>query len=272
MMNVNEMTKAEYAQAIANEVGGKIQEVTKNNGLTRLGVTKEVESGVAPVLYIDEAYENGEDVMTMVQMFNDAMEQVKEKAADFDWLNSWDNVKDMIRVKLINKRNTVPVSRSAKARGFSDLIMVPYLTIQVAGRTGSSVVTDNMIERWGVTKAKVFNQAIKNIPCKVMPLAEQLAEMSGMDAEEFDSPFIIVTTPEQTYGAAAIIKAREKLKELCPNGYYVIPSSIHEVLVIPKDVVSGKEELDDMVKEVNMNCLNPTDVLSDRAYEFAATA
>lgn len=272
MMNVNEMTKAEYAQAIANEVGGKIQEVTKNNGVTRLGVTKELESGIAPMLYIDEAYENREDVMTMVQMFNDAMEQVGERATDYDWLDDWDKVKDMIRVKLINKRNTVPVYRSAKARGFSDLIMVPYLTIQVAGRTGSTVVTENMIDKWGMTTAKVFNQAIKNTPCKVRPLAEQFAEMSGMDAEMFDSPFIIVTTPEQTFGAAAIIKAREELKKLCPNGYYVIPSSIHEVLVIPKDTVSGKEELDDMVKEVNANCLDPTEVLSDRVYDFAAIA
>ena len=60
-----------------------------------------------------------------------------------------------------------------------------------------------------------------------------------------------------------------KLKKKYDNGFFVIPSSIHEVLVVPNnDQVEGSMELTKIVKEVNATALSPAEILSDKAYSF----
>jgi len=268
-MNKNFTTMEEYAQDVADAVGGIVKEIKKNNGVKKLAVTVEnVENGIAPVLYVEDFYENEWSVEDAVREFNKIMNSVKETSKDFDWVNNWEEVKDKIRFKLVHKRNTVPVSTSARARGFSDLIMVPYIRIGINNNTGSTVVTEAMMNSWGVTKRKIMDTAIGNTSCRVRKLSEVLGEMTGQPEDFFPSPFIVVTTEDQVYGAAAIIKAREELSTMFPDGYYVIPSSVHEVLILPKDIDMSTDEINALIDEVNTTQLNSMDVLSNRVYEF----
>ena len=49
---------------------------------------------------------------------------------------------------------------------------------------------------------------------------------------------------------------------------FILPSSIHEILLVPMDCGVSKEELEKMVCSINNSELSPSEVLSDNVYEF----
>ena len=83
----------------------------------------------------------------------------------------------------------------------------------------------------------------------------------------FPPLMMVVTSNNLSYGAISILFAKEELKELFPNGYTVIPSSIHEVLVTE---LAEADRVDSMVVEVNDTQVDPTEQLSNHGYAFAA--
>lgn len=262
------MTKMEYAQAVAKEIiGAKVTEVTKDNGVVQTGIVVEM-GNVSPTCYIDDQYENGMEVEEVVEGIRRQLATVSGNI-NVEWLDDWNKVKTHIRVKLMNKATNkhCEVYRSARSYGFDDLILVPYVgDIIVGDDKGTVRVTNVMIESWGVTKRTVIDWGIRNIKEEVMPLAQKLADLVGGTPEMFDSPFVVVSTVDGgTYGAVGIIKAKEQLKQRFPNGYYIIPSSIHEVLILDKET-NDPEMLENLVGEVNTEVLEAKDFLSNRVY------
>ena len=52
------------------------------------------------------------------------------------------------------------------------------------------------------------------------------------------------------------------------DDYYVLPSSVHEVLIVPAEYVRNRQMLDEMVREVNQVCVEEEEILSDHAYYY----
>lgn len=97
----------------------------------------------------------------------------------------------------------------------------------------------------------------------------------GVSVEDWEpdgSPMTVLTTREQVNGAGVIFcdgvlrKIREKIGD-----FYVLPSSVHEVLVIPVSEGIDRDELEEMVKAVNAAEVAPEDRLSDQVYLFDGT-
>lgn len=59
-----------------------------------------------------------------------------------------------------------------------------------------------------------------------------------------------------------------KLEQLFPEGFYVIPSSVHEVLIVPNNGEMDPKRLGEMVREVNRAEVEREEVLSDRVYSY----
>ena len=53
------------------------------------------------------------------------------------------------------------------------------------------------------------------------------------------------------------------------SDFYIIPSSVHEVLLIPSEHIFSKKELSTMIQEVNDTQLLPEEILSDHAYYYS---
>jgi hypothetical protein len=61
---------------------------------------------------------------------------------------------------------------------------------------------------------------------------------------------------------------KEKAAEMIGSGYYVLPSSIHECILVPESAGINEKELCDMVKQANRSVVEPKDVLSDNVYHY----
>lgn len=161
---------------------------------------------------------------------------------------------------------------TAKPMGFDDLYLMIQITDIISTNsncTGTTYVSSKMLEAWNVKFEEAFLDACDNYIDKVeiMPLSKKLEAMTGMPAEAFDNPMWVANLiSQETYGASAVILGRTELEEHFPNGYIVIPSSIHEMLILPIDTET--DELNRIITDVNENALDPKDILSDHYYTF----
>ena len=174
------------------------------------------------------------------------------------------------------------VRRDASIYGFEGLIVVPVVESgqQMIGETelgyASAKVTEDMVEAWGVTADEVIDAAIDSIDYTIETVKQALIETMGMDdipreildAMIPDAPMLVVSNPTKYYGASSIIPATKELINRFPNGFRVLPSSVHEVLVVPMEDGGDSKNLNEIVNQVNANVLKASDFLSNDVYEF----
>lgn len=264
------MTKIDYANTIANAVNGEVKEVTKTNGVTQTGIHVPTDGIVAPVVYIDDAYENGAPVEEVVEYINSISERSKGMELNLDVMN-YNMIKSNICLRLLNASNAenFEVYESAEKYGFDDLIIVPYVSNIIEG--GYARVVPGMLEAWGKTAEEIIKKGFENTYEKVSTLGEVIAEEMGMEPEIVSPPSPLYCVRDRynpSYGAVAVIKARKQLDEMFPGGYYVVPSSIHEVLILPAEFEASEEALNEIINGVNADVLAPTNYLSGHAYKF----
>lgn len=254
----------EYAKTIAELINGEVKTVEKENGIIYTGVTKKVTTNVSPIIYIDNLYENGVDVL-------DASKKVKEKieqsnvSFDIDFINDYEKAKPRLQARLYNNKTNVEVSKSAERYGFDDLIIVPILVVsEDDDGTATIKVTRDLLAKWDKSATEVISDAIENLNYEIMDMASLL----GIPCMDFlgASPLYVVTNKKRRCGAASVLKAKDELNRMFPEGYIVLPSSVHEVIVVKND--DNIEAYTEMVKMVNSDAVAPEEVLSDKAYKF----
>lgn len=200
--------------------------------------------------------------------FEKLMEDYKE---DIDMINTnklgdYDYASGILTVHMVKMDENERIYRSASRYGFDDLMLVPYVEVEEQ----TAKVTPSLIKAWGKTADEVIDKGIENIEPCCADLMETIMHLQGMDTETptplSESVTICVTNPNKYYGAAAIIKVIDEMRKYMPDGFIVIPSSVHEVLVNRIDVCDA-DYADDMIRQVN-STLDEKDILSDHAYVY----
>lgn len=267
------MTKLEFATSVAQIVGGEVKTVSKANGFSYNGILIHAESGVSPVINTDEMYDQGYDINKAVSTVSSLAESNMNTELLYN-VTVWDQAKDHLQARLYHKdafKKDV-FTYSAYSYGFEDLVIVPFLVDLIEGENASCKVTAEMISKWDVAPLTVFNQAMKNVAddYTIRPLFDVLKDMIDIPFPEPDPTvdcLFIVTNKSGNFGAISIIPALEELRERFGE-FYVLPSSLHEVLVVPKSFHDVSSELTTMVQEVNDTQVHQTEILSDHVYEF----
>lgn len=264
------MNKYAYVEEIAKEIGGKVQKVTKVNGIEYVGIL--IGDGeIQPCVYIDDAYEKGASVKETAEWIKETAERAS--IPNIPKVNSYEEIKDKLRLRLYNGKTPAEVSEPY----LDDLILIPYIEFGVMedGSMASSKVASWMLSEWGKTKEEVMAQARENTTgCFIKPMAQIMAEMMGMeyDPEMDDGRMYTITNATKLNGAVGVALLEDELREKFPNGYYVIPSSIHEIIILPDNGEIELEDLNYMVESVNAEQLRPEEILSDHAYYVEGVA
>jgi len=268
-----ENTKREYAEVIAKKVAGEVKEVEKANGVIMTGIVVSDGTNIAPTFYIDDMYDRQVPANEAAGLIMEQIENEERPQFDVSAISSWDSVKGMLRIRLYNKKTNAPIKRSARSYGFGDLIMVPYIKFN---DNASTKVTEALAEKWGKSAKTIIDTALRNTKEKelfqIEEMAAIMAELMGVPVEmlrEAAPPIYVVTNETRTNGAIGIIILADKLKEMYPNGYYILPSSVHEAIIIDSSFCDDPAMLTTMVQDVNGSCLRPEEVLGDKAYMVA---
>lgn len=285
----------EYIKMNAGYIAGEggnitINHVIKNNGCEMDGlVIMEKGKDIAPTIYLDSFYElytNGENIKNIIRQIEVIYEQNKNNVTfDVNILKYFDTIKDKIVYKVVNYRSNEKLLEQVPHKRILDLAVVFYCLLDNEyGRSATALIYNNNLKNWNVTIDDVYKAALKNTPdllhSKISSMAA-LFEKCGVnvDGEEVDlkdyvpSDMYVLTNESKLNGAACILyeNVLYDFAQKLGADLYILPSSVHEVILLPKLSMFEKDELVNMVKEVNTEGVAADEVLSDHVYEYNRT-
>ena len=300
------MRMEDFKETIAKEMEARIKGVKitptknwKNNGIVRNGLTicKEQED-VAPVLYIDsffECYKKGElsveDIIE--QVVCDYQNLSTPDIPDLDILLSADAIMNKLNLRLLNwEMNKERIEECHLLYHLvegTDLVCLFYVDIYDEGECSGAICLTEKIKEKYLTTISSTQELYQSIIDRVNPEDVYLESMKDViknmiSCTDYDENFItlleeqeskmyVLSNKEKKYGAYAILaeETREKILQVFPKGkVIVLPSSVHEQILIEKTGEEDIECLKLMVKEVNLTAVRTDEVLSFKVYQYDA--
>ena len=275
MANVTEIISA-LEDRFEKETEIKAQKITKAGDKEYTGIIiKPKGTNIVPNIYLWDGYED-EPLDKVVDKIIKAYEQYKVNGTlNIDFITDWEKVKGKILIQLVNPKTNEKYLENLVTYPFLDLTAIFYITVldDKDSGIGNVKVRNDFLEKWGVTAEEIFNTAVENTREEVM--IEDMLEMikaMGMPAPEMDgaAPMIILSNKTKVNGAGVLPSAVEMIRERYGK-CYIIPSSIHEMIILPDDGNQNTEEINDMICEVNATQVAPEEVLSNHAYYIDET-
>lgn len=151
-----------------------------------------------------------------------------------------------------------------------------YLILQGEkdGANYSVKVVPIILTNVGIDENKAWDKALENLSAdtQIVSLGKVLSDITGIsydNVSEADIRFHVITNSYKFKGAACIMNRkalRTFTQKYDTNMLFVLPLSIHEMMIAPYDGNYKLEELSTMVKEINETQVPPEERLTDRAY------
>ena len=266
-----------------------VKDVEKCNG-TRKGIVimpEEVTgTNIAPNLYLEKYYDDylgGEELSNVMEAIASDYARA-DKDIDVSMLYEVMDDRDLflscIIPQVINTERNEGLLRNALNRPFNDMSVVYKIKLASFDDGMATVtVTDNIAEKMNVTEQELFEHAMENLTREGQISARSMMEvMKDMMGEDFPiddmleegPPMYVVTTADKQYGAAGMLDTNtlDYVCEKMEEDVYILPSSIHEIICVPKSM-GDVEYFADMVQSVNSEQVAPDEFLSDNVYSYS---
>lgn len=282
--------------AVQNELGAdyriELKEVRKNNGVLMRGLMVFSDRvNIVPTIYLEsfwDAYENGISfaavVRKIVKLYR---EEVPEKDINMDFFRYFDKVKDRICYRLVRREGNEELLKECPHVEFLDLaICFFYAYDGTRIGEGSILIKNAHALRWGVRTGDLMRCAETNTArlfrWESFTMEELLRESEdfGFGGETDQKaepgkiadvvPMRVLTNEKRIHGAVSMIYrgVLEKLAEEVKKSFYILPSSIHEVILLADTGREAADSLKQMIREVNAAHVAPEEVLSDNLYYY----
>ncbi len=253
----------------------QVSEVVKNGvQLTGITIKNNPDQRIAPCFYMTEELENLSVAEATDIIEHRLASEGGIDVGDVDQLVSRDSILDRVVIGVQRSSTQDLIKRATELEGIEQ-----YLFIR--GTNGEDTnwsikLNPSILSNAGLTETEVWLAAEKNTFCDreitIESMQEILARMMGIDnaIPEPDMPMYVISNAVRMNGAVQIFNQAAVRKWAEDHGWkklVMLPSSTHEVIVIPGDDIDSRlEEMTQMVQEVNATQVSPIEQLSDRAY------
>lgn len=272
-------------EAVKDSVTVHIHTAEKNNGTIRRGITlTEKNINISPTIYLEEYYRQFQKGSSLEYITSDILRLYHEVRFQKSWgeerINAYGKVKDRIIYRLVNRRANEKMLKDVPYIAYLDLAIVFCVLLEVTQYgTATMPLRNDHLDMWGVTKEELYCRASDNtariLPDEFSAMSAVIEELTQIpfarDEEDDDSgEMYVLSNRLRSFGAAALLYdgRLEGIGAYLKSNYYVLPSSVHEVIVIPEREAAGKEALSAMVAEINRTQVEAEEVLSNRAYYY----
>ena len=292
------MTYIEFADAVEKMMNKKMKggvraslyTAMKNNGKERTGILIEMPGiNISPTIYLEEYYESyvaGRKIEQIVDDIKQLYEEIKqEKPWDCESFRDYEGVRNRIVFKVINTAKNRKFLRTVPHLAFLDLSIVFYVLVDVSEEgTAAMVVNRSHADTWKVQAETLWEDAVKNVknrlPAEFVTMNHALKSLLGdVEYEEGDlllekkkdyDQMYVLSNKFRNYGAACIAypNVLEMIGQILKKDYYILPSSVHEVIIVPYSEIYVCSKLDEMVREINSTQVEEEDVLSNHVYLY----
>lgn len=255
--------------------------IQKNNGVFKDSICiREPGENCSPAICIEDYYtlfsEGAEFDSITEAIIEDYEKYKKEITFDMSIFHNYEWIKEHVGFKLTNYATNVKMLKEMPHVRFLDLAIAVVVDVtEITGIPSTCAVLNRHMEAWNVGPAELIKKALENMACKnparLQIMMEILDELSGGNhMEEEEVPMYVLTNASNYWGAGCILYPGmlQACAEKIGNEFYLLPSSIHEMIFIPCDEVSEPEELIRMVRDINRTQVSLLDRLSDHIYKY----
>lgn len=204
--------------------------------------------------------------------------------------------KDRLCVAVINKHLNTEYLKNAICREVpgTDLVSVVRMHIDTGQGKAGILVEDRLLEKWGLTAQELYDMAFENtvrlFKPSLVPMDEIMlsslggVKVSGIESDPMASVFkawergcddpmkgMFILTNTANYNGAAVLLypgLLEKIGEKAQSSFFILPSSTHEMILLNENEVDSAEKLQEMVMEINRQCVRSDEILSDEVYHY----
>ncbi len=299
--------QSSMSQIIGKEKKVKVLKVLKTNNVSYDALTiTDNNYNVSPTIYLNQFYIDYQNNKPLGEIVNEIYafyeEHAKNIEIDTEIFTNFEKARKKVAFRVINaEKNTVLLEDCPHIRKL-DLAIVFYCMINndYLG-SATSIIHYNHLELWGISVEELISAATKNTPVLLKPMIQDMNDLifemfkddlqrQQMDGilpldlpieddlrhamesakKEYSLEMFVLTNSQKQYGAACIFYENilKDFSDKFKTDIYILPSSIHEVILIPVSKEMTIEELNQMVVEVNTNEVENCEVLSDHVYIY----
>lgn len=291
--NFTTLVREEVERRTGDNYRVRLNDVRKNNGIVLRGLTvMQDDSNISPTIYLNNYYEeyiNGR--ATLVNVVNDVMDTYNRnkvnQSVDMRYFLNYESVKQSVVYKLINTEKNKELLEDIPHIEFLDLSIVFQCMIAQEELGTASILIHNVhLKLWDVSVEKLYQAAKENTQrlqeYEIKTMADVLCEiMEAENPEEFDDedyraelsdsvPMYVLSNKSRVEGAACMLYPNliRDFADAIGSSFYIIPSSIHELLLLPIGYDEESGEIKSMIREINDTQVSTEEILSYSLYFY----
>jgi len=269
-----------------------LRQVQKNNGLMLWGISiSAMEKNISPIIYIDEYLARGYSVKQICDEVSRVFEDERNiKTLETD-LKNFQEISGKICFKLVNAEENREWLKGIPHRRLYDLAVVYYILLDDEFDGMATInITSQLAACWGIEEEELFWYAVKNtrklLHVVVYPLgmlydsimAKEEPEAFKNGEKEFSMTvkdgcewnMYIMSNKDRTFGAVTMLYTDilQKIANQLRADFYMLPSSTHELIIVPDSGEESGSVLFEMVCQVNRNDVRPDEFLANNVYYY----
>lgn len=263
----------------------RVEQVFKNNGIVLDAlIIREFGKRISPCIYLDGIYRS----YSVGDMDLDTVEDYilgvfKEKNLDIHFdveeFSDFEKIKNNLQGRMVNTELNHELLEKIPHREFLDLSIIYCVDVRGLGEHNASVKINNQhMKAWNVQESDLFEQMIINMEKDEGYLAtisdvirEYLAPENAETFQMADQEMMyILSNKEKAFGSIKILDQQllKKAASILGRNFYLLPSSVHESILVKEDDDTNPNELAEMVAEVNEIAVEAEDILSYHVYRY----
>ena len=262
----------------------------KLNGTEKTGLsirkTQEPQQ-VMPIIYLEECFERYlqgkefsecvEEICVVYKHQKENEEKIMAELKSIENMNRWEKVQDKVYPMLVSAKENEDLKGKYFYQEYLDFLILYVIRVTEVG-IGSIKITKQMVKSWKVSEYEIHHQAVENLKTdgyRVRSLNSVVKEnLLGIteDAEEEieeAEPMYVLTNQIKYFGAAGIFLCAEMFQKIVgKQNFYILPSSVHELILVKDTDGYDMETLSTMVRNVNEEQVTEDERLSNHAYYY----
>lgn len=273
-----------YKEALKERVEEQLEnvevqymEVVDNNDTKKEMLALETKDDpVIMRIHMDDIYkqyvatQDLEESKKQVVLLYRSRKQIPEEWMDY----SWEQIRSRIRIRLVRLKGNEEFLKNRPYKEVLDMTMIFVAALQKGEEDAAVHISLQHMRAWEIDTEELYRAAMENLEKEEFSLTElgfYLSQMTGEDLQGGPDLYAL-TTENRMYGARAMFR-KDMLKEVAAkkgSNLFILPSSIHEVLLLPESDGYHAEGLAAMVSTINHDpdIVRSEDVLTDSVYYY----
>lgn len=294
------MLYEEFLPRVRNEVECRLgagyqtelTQVRKNNGILLDGLLiRNSNDRIMPSIYLNsyyESYQKGALFSELMEEIMKAYENAREETLHMEIpiRLGFEEVKSRIIYRMVNYEKNQLLLESIPHYQFLEYAITFHCLVRKDDEgIGSVRITEEHRKNWGVTVEDLLSVALlntrMNFPATIRPMEDIVYEAIKQEVwtpkpeevslpSQYNSTMYVLTNSCGIHGASCMLYqgVLELFYEQLGTDFYILPSSIHELILVPVSEDRDKDQLEQMVKEINQTQVAIEEVLSDSVYNY----